>query len=306
MSLPNPAPQSDPASHITTRAIIVGLILTIVICYFATDTTYRLRASRVSLGHMPMSLWLPFLLIFLINPLLKKIRENWMLRPHELGLILCMGFIGSVFPTKKRRRTPDRRTRQPLLQSHAGKPLGGIYPRTHPTLGSTQQSRGRHHQFVGRTASTSLHTLSRLGCTALLVVHIFLRAIHRLFVHHRHLAQTMGRTRTHHLSPRAIARPDDSGYSVGTNRIFKKQIILDGIWHRIIHLILEYPAPLLAQPPNHTHWSHLPHAISFGHDFPHCKSNSTLSWRPLDISPTSKSCSPSGYSTYSRSSKSAH
>ncbi|MCY4351721.1 MAG: hypothetical protein OXC45_01280, partial [Gemmatimonadetes bacterium] len=100
MSLPNPAPQPDPASQITTRAIIVGLILTIVICYFATDTTYRLRASRVSLGHMPMSLWLPFLLIFLINPLLKKIRENWMLRPHELGLILCMGFIGSVFPTK--------------------------------------------------------------------------------------------------------------------------------------------------------------------------------------------------------------
>ena len=98
MSLPNPAPQPD--SHITTRAIIVGLILTLVICYFATDTTYRLRASRVSLGHMPMSLWLPFLLIFLINPLLKKIRENWMLRPHELGLILCMGFIGSVFPTK--------------------------------------------------------------------------------------------------------------------------------------------------------------------------------------------------------------
>ena len=100
MSLSNPAPQPDPASHITTRAIIVGLILTLVICYFATDTTYRLRASRVSLGHMPMSLWLPFLLIFLINPLLKKIRENWMLRPHELGLILCMGFIGSVFPTK--------------------------------------------------------------------------------------------------------------------------------------------------------------------------------------------------------------
>ena len=100
MSLPNPAPQPDPASQITTRAIIVGLILTIIICYFATDTTYRLRASRVSLGHMPMSLWLPFLLIFLINPLLKRIRENWMLRPHELGLILCMGFIGSVFPTK--------------------------------------------------------------------------------------------------------------------------------------------------------------------------------------------------------------
>ncbi|MYC16610.1 MAG: hypothetical protein F4Y39_23005 [Gemmatimonadetes bacterium] len=100
MSLPNPAPQPDPASHITTRAIIVGLILTLVICYFATDTTYRLRASRVSLGHMPMSLWLPFLLIFLINPLLKKIRDTWMLRPHELGLILCMGFIGSVFPTK--------------------------------------------------------------------------------------------------------------------------------------------------------------------------------------------------------------
>ena len=100
MNSPDPTPQSEPARHITTRAIVVGLILTVAICWFATDTTYRLRASRVSLGHMPMSLWLPFLLIFFINPLLKKIRRDWMLRPGELGLILCMGFIGSVFPTK--------------------------------------------------------------------------------------------------------------------------------------------------------------------------------------------------------------
>ena len=137
--------------------------------------------------------------------------------------------------------------------------MGGIYPRTHPTLGCPQQSRRRHHQFVGGIASASRHALSRLGGAALLVVHILLRAIHRLFVHHRHLTQTMGRTRTHHLSPRAIAHPDDSGYSIGTNWLFQKQIILDGIWHRRIHLILEYSAPLLAQSPSHTHWPHLPH-----------------------------------------------
>ena len=268
MSLPNPAPQPDPASHITTRAIIVGLILTLVICYFATDTTYRLRASRVSLGHMPMSLWLPFLLIFLINPLLKKIRDTWMLRPHELGLILCMGFIGSVFPTKNVAGTPDRRTRQPLLQSHPGKPMGGIYPRTHPTLGCTQQSRGRHHQFVGGIASASLHPLSRLGCTALLVVHIFLRAIHRLFVHHRHLAQTMGRTRTHHLSPRAIAHPDDPDTASGQIGFLKNKLFWTGFgigafilsWN--ILPLFWHNLPIIPIGPTYRT------AISFGHDFP--------------------------------------
>ena len=256
MSLPNPAPQPDLARHITTRAIIVGLILTLVICYFATDTTYRLRASRVSLGHMPMSLWLPFLLIFLINPLLKRIRENWMLRPHELGLILCMGFIGSVFPTKNVAGRLIAVLASPYYKATPEKPMGGIYPRTHPTLGRAQQSRGDITHLWEGIAGASFHPLSRLGCAALLVVHIFLRAIYRLFVYHSHLAQTMGRTRTHHLSPRAIAHTHDSGYSVGTNRIFEKHIVLDGIWHRLIHLILEYPAPLLAQSPNHSHWSH--------------------------------------------------
>ena len=100
MSLPNLEPQSQPVRQITPRSIVIGLALTLIVCWFATDTTYRLRASRVSLGHMPMSLWLPFLLIFLINPLIKKIQSQWALRPQELGLILCMGFIGSAFPTK--------------------------------------------------------------------------------------------------------------------------------------------------------------------------------------------------------------
>ncbi len=93
-------PGSLPAISITPRSILIGLILTVLICLFATDTTYRLRASRVSLGHIPMSLWLPFILLFLANILLKITRTGWSLAPHELGLILCMGFIGSAFPTK--------------------------------------------------------------------------------------------------------------------------------------------------------------------------------------------------------------
>ncbi len=85
---------------VTLRSLAVGLILIIAISIFATDTTYRLRASRVSLGHLPICLWLPFLLLFLSNVLLKGLRPHWALRPHELGFILCLGFIGSIFPTK--------------------------------------------------------------------------------------------------------------------------------------------------------------------------------------------------------------
>ena len=91
---------ADRPQAVTLRAVIVGLLLTVVICLVATDTTYRLRASRVSLGHIPMSLWLPFVLIFLGNPVLRRFRPRWALAPHELGLVLCMGFIGGAFPTK--------------------------------------------------------------------------------------------------------------------------------------------------------------------------------------------------------------
>ncbi len=88
------------AQTVSRRSILIGLALTVVICLFATDTTYRLRASRVSLGHLPMSLWLPFLLLFLTNRVLQNVRPRWTLNGQELGLVLCMGFIGSAFPTK--------------------------------------------------------------------------------------------------------------------------------------------------------------------------------------------------------------
>ena len=87
-------------SVVTRRAVILGLLLTVVICLFATDTTYRLRASRVSLGHLPMSQWLPFLLLYLTNLFCRRLRPGLALRPGELGLILCMSFIGGAFPTK--------------------------------------------------------------------------------------------------------------------------------------------------------------------------------------------------------------
>ena len=73
-----------------------------------------------------------------------------MLRPHELGPHPLHGIYRQCFPHQKRRRAPDRRTRQPLLQSHAGKPMGGIYPRTHPTLGSTQQCAAATSPICGR------------------------------------------------------------------------------------------------------------------------------------------------------------
>lgn len=88
------------AQIVSRRSVLIGLALTIVICLFATDTTYRLRASRVSLGHLPMSLWLPFLLLFLGNRILQILRPRWSLNAGELGLVLCMGFIGGAFPTK--------------------------------------------------------------------------------------------------------------------------------------------------------------------------------------------------------------
>ncbi len=101
-SLTEPTEQlvQEPDQGITPRAFLVGLALVVIVCFVATDTTYRLRASRVSLGHVPMSLWLPFTLLFLTNPLLRMFRPSWSLRPQELGLVLCMGFIGAIFPTK--------------------------------------------------------------------------------------------------------------------------------------------------------------------------------------------------------------
>ncbi len=98
--LSDEAASGDLLRGASARAVLIGLILALLVCLLATDITYRLRASRVSLGHLPMALWLPFLLLFLSNLGLKRIRPRWSLAPHELGLILCMGFIGGAFPTK--------------------------------------------------------------------------------------------------------------------------------------------------------------------------------------------------------------
>ena len=98
--LSDESPSGDTLRGASARAVVIGLVLVLVVCLLATDITYRLRASRVSLGHLPMALWLPFLLLFLSNLGLKRLRPRWSLAPHELGLILCMGFIGGAFPTK--------------------------------------------------------------------------------------------------------------------------------------------------------------------------------------------------------------
>ncbi|MDP6779314.1 MAG: hypothetical protein QGI83_21345, partial [Candidatus Latescibacteria bacterium] len=98
--LADETPSEDALRGASARALLVGLVLALLVCLLATDITYRLRASRVSLGHLPMALWLPFLLLFLGNLGLKRFRPRWSLASQELGLILCMGLIGGAFPTK--------------------------------------------------------------------------------------------------------------------------------------------------------------------------------------------------------------
>ena len=126
-------------------------------------------------------------------------------------------------------------------------------------MGRAEQSGGRHHASVGGLARASVDSVAGVGRAALLVVHVFLRAVHRVFLHHGHFTQAMGGIRTPRVSLGATAHLDDSGHGGRADRVPQKQIVLGRVRHRLVHFDLEYPAPVLAQPALSAHWPHLSH-----------------------------------------------
>ncbi|MDA0745727.1 MAG: hypothetical protein O2954_04365, partial [bacterium] len=93
---PSPAPQS---SVVTFRAIALGLLLVLGINAWITFSEYIVHASRMQLSFFPVALLAAYLLLILLNGILRRTAPTVALTEAELLTVLAMGFVGTSIPT---------------------------------------------------------------------------------------------------------------------------------------------------------------------------------------------------------------
>ncbi|MBI4550820.1 MAG: hypothetical protein HY710_00985 [Candidatus Latescibacteria bacterium] len=83
----------------TLRAILIGLLLTVLINVWTIYADFAVRSSLMTIAHIPIIVLMPlFLLTAAINPLLARLRSCWRLSTPELFTIFGMGLIASTVP----------------------------------------------------------------------------------------------------------------------------------------------------------------------------------------------------------------
>ena len=83
------------------RAIILGLSLAILINIWVPYGSFILQSSRMTMGHLPIAVLIPFfILLFVVNPLIRKLKSSWTFSGSEMTLIFVMTFISSLVPGK--------------------------------------------------------------------------------------------------------------------------------------------------------------------------------------------------------------
>ncbi len=95
-------PKEIPRKYgLTGRAIVLGLFLAIVINIWVPYGSFLVQSSRMTMGHLPIAVMIPFfILLLIVNPLLRYWRPSWRLSSGELVLVFVMMFIASLVPGK--------------------------------------------------------------------------------------------------------------------------------------------------------------------------------------------------------------
>jgi len=89
------------SAGISRRAIVLGLALAVLINIWVPFGSFILQSSRMTVGHLPISVLIPFFfLLFIVNPALRTWRPNWVLTGNELALVFVMMFVSSLVPGK--------------------------------------------------------------------------------------------------------------------------------------------------------------------------------------------------------------
>jgi len=88
------------ASGLTGRALGLGLLLVVLVNLAAPYSLYVVRSSLLASDYMPIGALFPFfLVVVLLNPLLKTISPGWGLHPGELVIVFMMGLVGASLAT---------------------------------------------------------------------------------------------------------------------------------------------------------------------------------------------------------------
>jgi len=89
--------EQKPRSGLTVRACIVGFALVALNTIWATFSEYYMRSSNMGTGLVPMSVFLPFfLMVGVVNVILKRISPRIAFTPQELLLIFVIAFVGNA------------------------------------------------------------------------------------------------------------------------------------------------------------------------------------------------------------------
>ena len=88
-------------ARLSPRAIGIGLLLAILVNIWVPYGSFLVHSSRMTLSHLPISVLIPFfLLLFVVNPLLRTRSNPRPLNGSELALIFVMLFVASLVPGK--------------------------------------------------------------------------------------------------------------------------------------------------------------------------------------------------------------
>ena len=86
---------------LSRRAIGIGLLFTVMINIWVPYGSFLVHSSRMTVSHLPISVLIPFfLLLFIVNPLLRTWPSQRHLTGSELALIFVMMFVASLVPGK--------------------------------------------------------------------------------------------------------------------------------------------------------------------------------------------------------------
>lgn len=96
-----PRPGILRSAGISRRAVVLGLALAVLINIWVPFGSFILQSSRMTVGHLPISVLIPFFfLLFIVNPALRTWRPAWVLTGNELALVFVMMFVSSLVPGK--------------------------------------------------------------------------------------------------------------------------------------------------------------------------------------------------------------
>ncbi|MEE2709996.1 MAG: DUF6785 family protein [Gemmatimonadota bacterium] len=92
-------PKLTVSSGLTIRAVLLGILLSILLTMWTIHSGYVTHASNISVTHLPVAAMFPFVFIVLIlNPLMKLARPGSGLKRQELIVVFFLIFTASAIP----------------------------------------------------------------------------------------------------------------------------------------------------------------------------------------------------------------